>query len=123
MKHLTRKVVSLFTALTVAAGLCTLPQAAAETPKTEQSSVKAVWPGGKLKALTGSFDDGTANYDLEKWLVDTFKANGIKATFALPSGNLPTAAWTSTRLYIPALRWRRTRNTIRFTATFHLRVI
>lgn len=89
MKHLTRKVVSLFTALTVAAGLCTLPQAAAETPKTEQSSVKAVWPGGKLKALTGSFDDGTANYDLEKWLVDTFKANGIKATFALPSGNLP----------------------------------
>lgn len=50
------------------------------------ADVVKAWPEGKLKAFTASFDDGYLNYENEKWLVDVFNANGIKATFNMPSG-------------------------------------
>ena len=87
MKQIARKIIHLFMAVFVAAGVFALPQMPVSAAQ-QQPTVKVTWPEGKMKALTGSFDDGTANYELEKWLVDVFRENGIKATFALPGGAL-----------------------------------
>lgn len=91
MKQFFQKAVSLFVSLSFLTGLCTVPHLVSAA-EVEKPSITVAWPGGKLKALTGSFDDGTAGYANEKWLVDTFNANGIKATFALPSGNFAAGA-------------------------------
>ena len=41
------------------------------------------YPGGKLKALTMSYDDGTIH---DRRLVEIFNRHGIKGTFHLNSG-------------------------------------
>ena len=44
------------------------------------------FPGGKAKALTFSFDDGS---DQDIWLCDLMKSKGLKATFNMNMGLLP----------------------------------
>lgn len=53
MKHLTRKVVSLFTALTVAAGLCTLPQGSCRNNRSRTALCKSGLARRKTKGTNG----------------------------------------------------------------------
>ena len=47
------------------------------------NKVLCCYPGGKFKALTFSYDDGTIH---DRRLVEIFNQNGCKGTFHLNSG-------------------------------------
>lgn len=56
---------------------------------TRHGHVFIRFPGGKYKAATFSFDDGSVE---DMWLVDLLKSHGMKGTFNLNTGWIPERA-------------------------------